>query len=283
MTSAELKQNKDMFMCPNSGPNGCLISVYACTRRYKLAKKTEDKSGWNVSDTLKDNLEQCIGCKLGEKNQKKYKERKGIDFKTCPCGELFYRQPGENYWAKKKYCDRHSAMNYYERKKDLGKILKEEKGGASMLKKLLEKSEGSLKPTVEAEKDLLGSAGLQGKVKPDVEKEHKLCANEDCKKIFYRKKESKGTWQKRLYCSEKCRKYVENQRKRISRQFAKTKIKNILNSDKPDQVANKKWEELYEMLSVFTDDEKTLEMIKVVAVKVGKSAYKQALIDLGQG
>ena len=37
------------------------------------------------------------------------------------------------------------------------------------------------------------------------------------------------------------------------------------------------------MLSVFTKDEKLLEMMKVVAVKVGISAYKQALIDLGQG
>jgi len=281
MTSAELKQNKDMFMCPNSGPNGCLISVYACTRRYKLAKRTEDNSGRGLSEMLKDNLKKCVDCKLGKENHKKYKERNGVDFKVCPCGQIFYKQPGEGYWSRRRYCDLHSKMNFYERKKDLERILKEEKGGVLILKQILEKSEGSLNPPVEAEKDSLERAALQGKEK--VEKEHKLCANEDCKKIFYRKKESKGTWQKKLYCSEKCRKQIENKRKRISRQSSKTKIKEILNSDKSEQVASKKWEELYEMLSVFTKDEKLLEMMKVVAVKVGISAYKQALIDLGQG
>jgi len=278
MTLVDLKQKKDMFMCPNSGPNGCLMSIYACTRRYKLAKKTKDKSGWNVSEILKDNLEQCIGCKIGEKNQKKYKARKGIDFKTCPCGEIFHKQPGEKYWSRRKYCEKHSVMNYYERKKDLERILKEGKGGASMLKELIKGFEEPLKPPVEAEKDFIGSAGLQGKIK--AEKEHKLCANEDCQKIFYRKEESKNTWDKKLYCHEKCRKQVENKRKIISRQSAKTKIKDILESDKPEKVAQEKWEELNVLLSILVEDKKNLDLIRVAAVKVGKSCYKQALTDL---
>ena len=264
----------NIFACPSIYP----LSVYACARRYKLAKKTKDKSGWNVSEILKDNLEQCINCKIGEKNQKKYKERKEVDFKTCPCGEIFHRQPGEGYWSRRKYCDRHSAMNYYERKKDLGRILKEKKGGATVLKDLLEESEDPLNPPVEAEKDFIGSAGLQGKIK--AEKEHKIRENEDCKKIFYRKDESKNTWDKKLYCHEKCRKQVENKRKIISRQSAKTKIKDILESDKPDLVAQEKWEELNVLLSILVEDEKTLELIRVAAVKIGKSCYTQALIDL---
>ena len=285
MTSSEyLKQNKNyMFQCPASR---CLMSVYACTRRLKLAKKTAGKSNWNLSEEVKDNLDRCIGCKIGEENQKKYKARKGIDFKTCECGEIFYKQPGmARWWNRKKYCDKHSAMQAVERKKDIDRILREKNGGVTVKKEMLEEFEEPLKPVepaphIEAEKDFLGSAGLNGEVQPAVEKEHKLCANEDCGKVFFRKKESQNTWDKKLYCHEKCRKQVENKRKIISRQSAKTKIKDILESDKPGQVANEKWDEVYELLSVFTNDEKGLEMMKVVAVKIGKSCYKQALIDL---
>jgi hypothetical protein len=291
MTSAELKQKKDMFMCPNSGPNGCLISVYACARRYKLAKKTKDKNSWNISEVLKDNLEQCINCKIGEENKKKYKERENIDFKVCECGEIFYKQIGDKYWSRMRYCEKHSAMNYYERKKDIDKILKEKKGVVTLKKEMLEDFSEPLEQAevakdekenfetlVEVKKDFIGSAGLQGKIK--AEKEHKLCANEDCQKIFYRKEESKNTWDKKLYCHEKCRKQVENKRKIISRQSAKTKIKDILESDKPEKAAQEKWEELNVLLSILVEDKKNLDLIRVAAVKVGKSCYKQALTDL---
>jgi hypothetical protein len=284
MTSSEyLKQNKNtMFQCPVSR---CLMSVYACARRYNLAKKTEDKSSWNISEILKNNLEKCMGCKLGEENQMKYKERKGVDLKICPCGEIFHKQPGEKYWSRKKYCDKHSAMNYYERKKDIERILKQKKGGAAVLKELLEEFEEPLKPVepappIEAEKDFLGSAGLNGEVKLAVEKEHKICANEDCGKVFFRKKESQNTWEKKKYCKDKCRKHVENKRKKLTRQSVRTQKKLMLNSDVPEKAAQEKWEELNVLLSILVEDKKTLELIRVAAIKVGKSCYKQAFIDI---
>ena len=285
MTSSEyLKQNKNtMFQCPVSR---CLMSVYACTRRLKLAKKTAGKSNWNLSEEVKDNLDRCIGCKIGEENQKKYKARKGIDFKTCECGEIFYKQPGmARWWNRKKYCDKHSAMQAVERKKDIDRILREKNGGVTVKKEMLEEFEEPLKPVepaphIEAEKDFLGSAGLNGEVQPAVEKEHKICGNEDCKKIFYRKGESQNTWDKKKYCKDSCRRHVENERKKKTRQSVGTRKKAMLNSDVPEKAAQEKWEELNSMLSLLIEDKKTLEIVRMAAIKVGSSCYKQALTDL---
>ena len=124
-----------LFDCPRD-KNGLRLTAHGCGKTYKkvaalAAEKEWKENGPRNQDGSKKTLawgdkvflglnQHCINCKIGERNMGELKP----ETKTCLCGKVFSRRDGESLvsWSRKKYCDGHSKMSSYQRKKDFEKL-----------------------------------------------------------------------------------------------------------------------------------------------------------------
>ncbi|MBI9092812.1 MAG: hypothetical protein JEZ12_26650 [Desulfobacterium sp.] len=193
--------------------------------------------------------------------------------KTCPCGKTFTRPEGisSKSWGRMKYCDKHRAMQPHVRQKDIERILagKGKAGNAS-----------TITPAA--------SPAPDPDPVPDPAQEGitwKRCAYKECGEIFYRREGMpEGAWSTKKFHCEACRRkfgYARDREKK--REQAEKQSAGLVgySPEKAQAVADEKWEDLAQVLSVFVDDVKTLDTLKATCTKIGADCYKQCAQDMG--
>jgi len=309
MTSEEfLKQNKaNMFTCRHY-KNHCLMTYADCVLRQDAVKKSVhptpgfvQSSGWKE---LYD-YTPCLKCQEGRENKKiaKGKNMKTGASKTCPCGEVFYRRAGMRNvaWARAKYCEKHSLMACYTRKKDIEKILAERQteNKIDILKAVLEESTDMkhdakevFTPEIETNKDRAIHVP-----EPEIKTVNFAIKNEseflpedegvtwkkcvECEAPFPRGDTIDSTWEKKLYCGPDCRKKVENRAKARRKVETRKARRDNFTPAKAQEVARVKWDSLSELLSAYVRDPEALNSIRAAAIKIGADCYQQAIQDTG--
>jgi hypothetical protein len=156
--------------------------------------------------------------------------------KLCPCGEEFFRQPGQNdiSWLRSKYCPKHANMTPHYRKKAFEKME-------------LPKPESKVC-------DICGNIFYREESTPIVVWEKQRYCSKKCSRVAIR---TRDIMRKR------------NSRKRIAEA-------RVFDLEKAETIAREETENNLKLISAFVENTQQLDQLRALAIRVGIDSQKSA-------